>query len=125
MLFTYNQIGWQKWVKSVSYPTEPIKYTGLYPITVFADTKKAIELMKDASNTGLRPEVLKWYEEVLIKTYDAKRGPDWKWDVQSKKTAEVVGSKSTDPLMSYFAFLSISTLANTHLRLFDQLEFWW
>jgi hypothetical protein len=27
--------------------------------------------------------------------------------------------------MSYFAFLSISTLANTHLRLFDQLEFWW
>jgi hypothetical protein len=42
----------------------------LYPITVFADTKKAIELMKDASNTGLRPEVLKWYEEVLIKTYD-------------------------------------------------------
>jgi hypothetical protein len=95
----------------------------LYPITVFADTKKAIELMKDASNTGLRPEVLKWYGEVLIKTYDAKRGPDWKWDVQSKKTAEVVGSKSTDPLMSYFAFLSISTLANTHLRLFDQLEF--
>jgi hypothetical protein len=60
----------------------------LYPITVFADTKKAIELMKDASNTGLRPEVLKWYEEVLIKTYDAKRGPDWKWDVQSKKKSK-------------------------------------
>jgi hypothetical protein len=34
-----------------------------------------------------------------------------------------VGSKSTDPLMSYFTFLSISTPANTHLRLFDQLEF--
>lgn len=60
----------------------------MYPITVFADTKKAIELMKDASNTGLRPEVLKWYEEVLIKTYDAKRGPDWKWDVQSKKKSK-------------------------------------
>ena len=26
-----------KIVKSVSYPTEPIKYTGLYPITVWND----------------------------------------------------------------------------------------
>jgi hypothetical protein len=55
------------------------------PIVAFADTIKAIELMQDASNTGLRPEQINWYHQVFLKAFDAKKEPSWKYDEASKK----------------------------------------
>ena len=56
---------------------EPLREKDI-PIVVFADTEKAIELMQDASNTGLRPEQRDWYRDVFLKAYDAKKEPDSK-----------------------------------------------
>jgi hypothetical protein len=60
------------------------------PIAVFADALKAVEMLKDASNTGVRPEIMQWYQEVFIPTYKDKSKPDMKIVDAGKKSEKII-----------------------------------
>jgi hypothetical protein len=67
---------------------EDLKSIVEIPIAVFDDTAKAIELMKDASNTGLRPEQNKWFDEVFMRAFAEQKGPKTKVKSDGKEARE-------------------------------------
>jgi hypothetical protein len=59
------------------------------PITTFEDLKNTIELMEYSD--GVRPYILQWYNEVLLKAYEDKENtPDFKTKKNSKGEEEVI-----------------------------------
>jgi hypothetical protein len=61
----------------------------ILPITTFEDLKNTIELMEYSD--GVRPYILEWYYEILLKTYEDKEDtPDFKAKKNSKGEDEVI-----------------------------------
>ncbi|MDQ3966779.1 MAG: hypothetical protein M3275_00105 [Thermoproteota archaeon] len=63
------------------------------PFVVFADTVKAMELIRDASNTGVRPEVMNWYYQVFEPKYNAEPGPKTKEIKEGKGRIKIVSEE--------------------------------
>jgi hypothetical protein len=62
------------------------------PLTTFDDLRKAMSLMD--YNNGVRPYILEWYNEVFLRTYSAKTGPNTK----NEKTEDRIAVTTKEPI---------------------------